>query len=105
MALTLDLSFFETGLCRDAVANGADSDDWSYERLNIGKAEQKVRRERAQAVCRRCPGQEACRAYALDDPELHGIWGGMTKNAREIYQTGKYRKFINGRRVTTEVKV
>lgn len=36
----------------------------------------------AQDVCRRCPVQADCLAYAIDDPRLDGVWGGTTKEQR-----------------------
>lgn len=37
----------------------------------------------AKKVCRRCPVLRSCRDYALDRPELVGVWGGMTAKERE----------------------
>lgn len=39
--------------------------------------------EAAQRVCALCPVQAACRRYAVDHPEIRGIWGGLTDDARE----------------------
>ena len=36
----------------------------------------------AKAICRRCPVIVACREYAMADPHLEGIWGGMTDRER-----------------------
>jgi WhiB family redox-sensing transcriptional regulator len=33
-------------------------------------------------TCRRCPFIRECREYALDQPGLHGIWGGTTVRQR-----------------------
>ena len=33
--------------------------------------------EPAQAVCRRCPVREECRAWALATGQKDGIWGGL----------------------------
>lgn len=30
----------------------------------------------AKLVCRRCPVQDVCLAYALEAKETHGVWGG-----------------------------
>ena len=36
----------------------------------------------AKAICRRCPCLTECRAYAMADPHLVGVWGGMTERER-----------------------
>lgn len=39
--------------------------------------------ERARAVCTGCVVVEECGAWALEQgPELHGTWGGMTRDDR-----------------------
>ena len=38
--------------------------------------------EQAKSVCRRCPVRERCLAYALDNNEEHGIWGGLSMQER-----------------------
>lgn len=41
-----------------------------------------VTAERAKAACSRCPVRRDCEAYALPDPDLHGIWGATTERQR-----------------------
>jgi WhiB family redox-sensing transcriptional regulator len=36
----------------------------------------------ALAMCHRCPVRTACLMHALNNDELHGIWGGMTAEQR-----------------------
>lgn len=38
----------------------------------------------ALAICGSCPVRVECLAYALDDPDVHGVWGGtgMRERAR-----------------------
>ncbi|WP_405673814.1 WhiB family transcriptional regulator [Streptomyces sp. NBC_01530] len=36
----------------------------------------------ARQLCAGCGFVEACRAYALENPGLHGVWGGMTRRER-----------------------
>lgn len=36
----------------------------------------------AKAICRRCPVMRQCRAYAMEHPELEGIWGAQTEKER-----------------------
>jgi WhiB family redox-sensing transcriptional regulator len=37
----------------------------------------------AVAICRRCPVMAPCRAYALADPAVLGVWGGTTGRDRK----------------------
>lgn len=41
---------------------------------------------RAKAMCRHCPVQQACLAYALEFPtqDMHGVWAGYT--SRQLAQ-------------------
>ncbi|MGH3382668.1 MAG: WhiB family transcriptional regulator [Actinoallomurus sp.] len=39
----------------------------------------------AKALCRTCPLRDPCLQYALAY-DLHGIWGGKTRNERKAYQ-------------------
>lgn len=36
----------------------------------------------AKAVCACCPVLTECRDYGISHPELSGIWGGLSQNAR-----------------------
>ena len=36
----------------------------------------------ALTICERCPVRLECRLYALQHPELVGIWGGMSGRSR-----------------------
>ena len=38
---------------------------------------------RAKVVCRRCDVRELCLAYAVQNQEMHGIWGGTTAEQRK----------------------
>lgn len=38
--------------------------------------------ERATKICARCPVMEACRQWALDTRQEHGVWGGLTAKER-----------------------
>lgn len=37
----------------------------------------------AKATCRSCPVRAECLQYALDNDEPFGVWGGMTRQARQ----------------------
>lgn len=51
--------------------------------------------ERALAVdlCRECPLQRPCAQYALDHPEVRGVWGGTTTADRREWATGEPWRF------------
>lgn len=38
----------------------------------------------ARAVCSGCPVRPECLAYALADPGLQGVWGGMSDAERRV---------------------
>lgn len=46
----------------------------------------------AQFVCSQCPLLEQCRAYGLDNAELWGVWGGLTRNDRERISRGETQR-------------
>jgi len=37
---------------------------------------------RAKAVCSICPVQEECLNYALENGDVHGVWGGKSERQR-----------------------
>ncbi|MGW2302647.1 WhiB family transcriptional regulator [Streptomyces sp. NPDC001809] len=42
-----------------------------------------VQAEEAKVICRRCPVQEACLNWAMDDSrQVTGVWGGLDENER-----------------------
>lgn len=57
------------GLCRDAHPDA----------LFVGKASQ----TRAARICNGCSVLRQCAAYALDNKEEYGVWGGMTERRRK----------------------
>ena len=41
--------------------------------------------------CRACPVREECLAYAVADPDIYGIWGGLTlKERKQLRRTQRY---------------
>jgi len=42
---------------------------------------------RAERVCARCPVAAECLAAALEDPSLHGIWGGTSARERQYLRS------------------
>ena len=69
---------WEHGQCADAW----DPDDW-YRGMPKGVADAEwVARKRAAALCDGCPVIHECLWYALEAPELFGVWGGASEADR-----------------------
>lgn len=43
----------------------------------------------AKKVCAECPYRAACLIFAMEDPELSGIWGGLTEAERFNLANGR----------------
>jgi len=65
-----DTAWMAEGLCAQA-----DPDAWLGEKGTPTTP--------AVTVCRRCPVIAPCRAYALADPAVLGVWGGTTERDRQ----------------------
>jgi WhiB family transcriptional regulator, redox-sensing transcriptional regulator len=37
---------------------------------------------RAKAICARCPVRDECLKWAIDNQQIHGIWGGLDESER-----------------------
>lgn len=48
----------------------------------------------AKTICKGCPVRPQCRAYALERPELGGIWGGTTDTERRRMRSGAGMRVI-----------
>ncbi|WP_277068712.1 WhiB family transcriptional regulator [Saccharomonospora viridis] len=46
----------------------------------------------AKRVCRACPVREECKAYALDNNEQFGVWGGLTERERRALRKSRSRE-------------
>ncbi|MFJ7495151.1 WhiB family transcriptional regulator [Streptomyces sp. NPDC097727] len=45
----------------------------------------------AKAVCGPCPVTAACLRWAMDDGEVHGIWGGTSEDDRRLLRRSNAR--------------
>ena len=45
-----------------------------------------IEHKQAKRICRECPVQGQCLAYAMDAPVDHGIWGGLTERERRRFR-------------------
>jgi WhiB family transcriptional regulator, redox-sensing transcriptional regulator len=69
------------GWAEQALCAQADPEAWFPERATPAPV--------AKAICARCPVLEPCRVYALDRPELRGVWGGMSERERRSARRGR----------------
>ncbi|WP_330241965.1 WhiB family transcriptional regulator [Streptomyces sp. NBC_00525] len=51
-----------------------------------------VQVEEAKAVCRRCPVQEECLRWALDNNQDTGVWGGLGEGERRALKRRSRRR-------------
>jgi WhiB family redox-sensing transcriptional regulator len=43
------------------------------------------------AICRQCPVREECLEYALERPELEGVWAGTGERERRLIRAARDR--------------
>jgi len=73
---TLDLSWQQSGACRDVDPSlffGPEGE---------ARNKRRFREAAAKAICAYCPVRAACRSFALTTGEPYGIWGGTTETER-----------------------
>lgn len=46
----------------------------------------------ARRVCRRCPVKDECLDYAMNRPEMFGVWGGTSPTERAELKRARLRK-------------
>lgn len=68
----------------DALCRTVDPELFFHPEGERGGA-RRVRQQRAKQVCAACPVVEACRRFALNSRQLHGIWGGLGEEDRRRY--------------------
>ena len=54
--------------------------------------ERDARERKAKAVCRSCPVQGDCLAYAVTRPEKYGTWGGLNEEERASERRRRMRR-------------
>ena len=69
----------------DAACAEVGGDAWFAEKSQWADVIQ------AKLVCRRCPVREQCLSYALQNNEMHGVWGGMSPKQRFALRTASRR--------------
>jgi hypothetical protein len=73
----------------EALCAQTDPDMWFAERVLDYVTTDGHKKAAAIAICQRCPVLEQCRAYAIADPHLEGIWGGTTERERIAIRAGR----------------
>lgn len=73
-----DASWMTQGSCNDYIDV---ADLWHPETNQRNRAAQDA--ADAIYICSTCPVREPCATYAIDNRELHGIWGGLTVEQRK----------------------
>lgn len=76
----------EEAACRDA-----DPDLFYYRDMERGEHRRK-RELAAKKICKSCPVLNTCAAFALDNVEVYGIWGGLTEKDRQRVLGRKFRR-------------
>ncbi len=75
--LTVDRSWQPVALCRGSHSH------LFFPPSSAERKEERERREaRAKSICKVCPVNMECLAYALEIREPYGIWGGLTETER-----------------------
>src|ERR1700722_13658872 len=83
-AMTVHASWREAAACRDA-----DPDLF----FPIGTAGPALRQiQEAKRICRACPAQAPCLAWALDHGVGSGVWGGYTEAERRVLRRPRGQK-------------
>jgi WhiB family redox-sensing transcriptional regulator len=71
------LDWQQFGACRRADAS------WFFSPETESREEKQVRIGKAKRVCEGCVVREFCRAYALENEEEFGVWGGLSEGERK----------------------
>ena len=85
--MTVHISWRDDAACRDA-----DPDLF----FPIGTAGPALRQiDQAKRICRACPAQTACLAWAIDHAVTSGVWGGTTEDERRAIRRPAERTTIS----------
>lgn len=82
MDTSIDCNAFDGAACAKAE-HRAEQDIWIYDAKVVGRSEARRMRDRAVGICvEECPVIAYCAGYALRNPDLVGVWGGMDEDDR-----------------------
>ena len=85
--MTVRTNWGEDAACRDA------DPDLFFPIGTTGAALRQI--EEAKRICRRCPEQIQCLAWALEHGVADGVWGGTTQDERRLTRSLSRRKTIS----------
>src|ERR1700745_817556 len=77
--MTVHINWRDDAACRDA------DPDLFFPVGTTGSALRQIRQ--AKRICRTCPAQTQCLAWALDNGVTDGVWGGTTEDERRAIQS------------------
>lgn len=77
---------------KQAACKGGDTNDWFPEQTGANNPST----QQALAICGRCPVVAQCLQHAIDEPELHGVWGGTTEQERRGMRRLASRQIAHG---------
>ena len=66
----------------DAACKGTDPALW-FDPETEGRQARQRREAQAREICSGCPSRVPCLEFALDQPDQHGFWGGVTEEGRK----------------------
>lgn len=72
---SINIPIFENPACR-----GMPTEWWFPEKNQTGPKLANTRK--AIRICMSCSEQRKCADFALDNPSIHGIWGGISAKSR-----------------------
>jgi WhiB family redox-sensing transcriptional regulator len=82
--MTVGTDWRDYATCRDLDA------DFFFPVGTIGPAQRQI--DEAKRICRACPAQAACLAWAMDQGITSGVWGGTTEDERRALRRPAERK-------------
>lgn len=68
----------------DALCTQSDPDAWFPDHTGTTAESRMVK-----AICQQCPVVAECLQVAIDNHEIHGIWGGLTPMERRRLWQGR----------------
>jgi len=79
-----------------ALCRGVDPDLFFGPSGPETRSERLEREAQAKAICRTCPAIVPCRAFALAELELYGVWGGLSEQERrtQLARSGRLTTHI-----------
>lgn len=81
--------YYSPDYWEEAVCNSVDVNIFFPERGSGSRGQ--PHHSQVKAICMECPIRVKCLQFAIDENQIHGIWGGMSYRERV-----QWKKLING---------